>query len=127
MHTPGTVAQQRARCLGIAAFQHFGKDLAQAILVSHLEMITAVLDSVGVPHENGFFAKDVDRHTTDKDNRSDSMDVRNVKSPLYAALGLPLYEASGVLAKMSTQTMLPLIATTTPTAFWLRSCLITLS
>jgi hypothetical protein len=44
-----------------------------------------------------FFAKDTDRPTTDKDNRSDSMDVRNVKSPLYAALGLPLYEASGVL------------------------------
>jgi hypothetical protein len=40
--------------------EDFGKDLAQAILVSHLEMITAVLDFLGVPHENGFFAKDVD-------------------------------------------------------------------
>ena len=40
--------------------EDFGKDLAQAILVSHLEMITAILDFLGVPHENGFFAKDMD-------------------------------------------------------------------
>jgi hypothetical protein len=38
----------------------FGKELAQAILVSHLDLITAVLDFLGVPHENGFFAKDMD-------------------------------------------------------------------
>ena len=40
--------------------EDFAKDLAQAILVSHLEMITAVLDFLGVPHENGFFNKDMD-------------------------------------------------------------------
>jgi len=40
--------------------EDLGKDLAQAILVSHLEMITAVLDFLGVPHENGFFAKEMD-------------------------------------------------------------------
>src|SRR5580658_1280217 len=40
--------------------EDFGKDLAQAILVSHLEMIVAILDFLGVPHENGFFAKDMD-------------------------------------------------------------------
>jgi len=40
--------------------EDFGKDLAQAILVSHIEMIIAVLDSLGMPHENGFYAKDVD-------------------------------------------------------------------
>ncbi|HYW44334.1 MAG TPA: hypothetical protein VE959_15845 [Bryobacteraceae bacterium] len=40
--------------------EDFGKDLAQAILVSHLDMITAVLDFLGVPHENGFFSKDMD-------------------------------------------------------------------
>ena len=40
--------------------EDFAKDLAQAILVSHLDMITAVLDFLGVPHENGFFAKDKD-------------------------------------------------------------------
>ncbi|MEO8595594.1 MAG: hypothetical protein ABI759_19910 [Candidatus Solibacter sp.] len=38
----------------------FAKDLAQAILVSHLDMIGAVLDFMGVPHEGGFFAKDMD-------------------------------------------------------------------
>src|SRR6185437_1518968 len=35
-------------------------DLSQAILVSHLDMIKAVLDHLGIPHEDGFFAKDVD-------------------------------------------------------------------
>ena len=38
----------------------FAKDLAQAVLVSHLDMISAVLDLLGVPHENGFFSKDMD-------------------------------------------------------------------
>ncbi len=38
----------------------FATDLAQAILVSHLDMIKAVLDHLGVPHEEGFFAKDAD-------------------------------------------------------------------
>ena len=40
--------------------EDFGKDLAQAVLVSHLDMIAGVLDFLGVPHENGFFAKDMD-------------------------------------------------------------------
>lgn len=40
--------------------EDFGKDLAQAVLVSHLDMIVAILDFLGVPHENGFFAKDLD-------------------------------------------------------------------
>ncbi len=40
--------------------QEFAKDLAQTILVSHLDMITAILDFLEVPHENGFFAKDMD-------------------------------------------------------------------
>src|SRR5579885_3433180 len=35
-------------------------DLSQAILVSHLDMIKAVLDHLGVPHEDGFFAKETD-------------------------------------------------------------------
>jgi hypothetical protein len=38
----------------------FAKDLGQSILVSHLDFIGAVLDFLGVPHENGFFAKDMD-------------------------------------------------------------------
>lgn len=47
--------------------EDFAKDLAQAVLVSHLDMITAVLDFLGAPHENGFFAKDLDakRYFTD--------------------------------------------------------------
>lgn len=38
----------------------FARDLAQAILVSHLDMIVAVLNFLGIPHEDGFFAKDMD-------------------------------------------------------------------
>ena len=38
----------------------FATDLAQAILVSNLDMIKAVLDHLGIPHEEGFFAKDAD-------------------------------------------------------------------
>ena len=35
-------------------------ELAQAILISHMDMIKTVLDDLGVPHEDGFFAKDSD-------------------------------------------------------------------
>jgi len=35
-------------------------DISQAILVSHMDMIKAVLDHLGVPNEDGFFAKDID-------------------------------------------------------------------
>lgn len=38
----------------------FATELAQAILVSHLDLIVAVLDFLGIPHEEGFFAKDLD-------------------------------------------------------------------
>lgn len=40
--------------------EEFAKDLAQTILVSHIDMIVAVLDFLGIPNEGGFFAKDVD-------------------------------------------------------------------
>jgi hypothetical protein len=40
--------------------EDFGKDLAQAVLVSQLELIVKVLDFLGVPHDSGFFAKDMD-------------------------------------------------------------------
>jgi len=40
--------------------EEFATDLAQAILVSHLEMIKAVLDELGIPNQDGFFAKDID-------------------------------------------------------------------
>ncbi len=35
-------------------------ELSQAVLVSHMDMIKAVLDDLGIPHEDGFFAKDAD-------------------------------------------------------------------
>jgi hypothetical protein len=35
-------------------------ELAQAVLIGHLDMIIAVLDLLGVPHQDGFFAKDED-------------------------------------------------------------------
>lgn len=35
-------------------------DLSQAVLISHLDMIKAVLDHLGIPNEEGFFAKDID-------------------------------------------------------------------
>jgi hypothetical protein len=40
--------------------EEFARDLAQVILISQIEMITAVLDALGVPHDGGFFAKDMD-------------------------------------------------------------------
>lgn len=40
--------------------EEFATDIAQTILVSHLDMIKAVLDSLEIPHEDGFFAKDLD-------------------------------------------------------------------
>ena len=43
-----------------AGDEDFGRDLAQSVLVSHLDFIAAALDFLGVPHENGFFAKDMD-------------------------------------------------------------------
>ncbi len=38
----------------------FATDVAQAILISHMDMIKTVLDHLGIPHEEGFFAKDAD-------------------------------------------------------------------
>jgi hypothetical protein len=40
--------------------EEFATDVAQVVLVSHLDMIKEVLDSLGIPHEDGFFAKDLD-------------------------------------------------------------------
>lgn len=40
--------------------EEYATDLSQAVLVSHLDMIIAVLNFLGVPHEEGFFAKDLD-------------------------------------------------------------------
>ena len=40
--------------------EEFSTEIAQAILVSHLDMIVAVLGFLEIPNEEGFFAKDLD-------------------------------------------------------------------
>src|ERR1700730_5845170 len=40
--------------------EEHAQDLSQAVLISHLDMIVAVLNFLGIPHEDGFFAKDLD-------------------------------------------------------------------
>src|SRR5260370_14675674 len=40
--------------------EEFAQDLSQAVLVCHLDMIVAVLNFLGIPHEDAFFAKDTD-------------------------------------------------------------------
>jgi hypothetical protein len=40
--------------------QDFARDLAQAILLSHLNLILDVLAFLGIPNENGFFSKNLD-------------------------------------------------------------------
>lgn len=43
--------------------EDFATELGQAMLVSHLDMIKAVLDFLQIPHDEGFFAKDLDAST----------------------------------------------------------------
>jgi hypothetical protein len=40
--------------------EELARDFAQGVLVSHLDLIAAVLDSLGIPNQNGFFEKDLD-------------------------------------------------------------------
>ena len=40
--------------------EELATDLSQAILISHFDMITGVLDFIGIPHDDGFFRKDLD-------------------------------------------------------------------
>ena len=42
-----------------AGDEEFAKDFAQAVLVSHLDLIAAVLNFLGIPNQNGFFEKDL--------------------------------------------------------------------
>ncbi len=43
--------------------EDLARDISQAILVCHMDMIIAVLDLTGIPHEDGFFGKDADVKT----------------------------------------------------------------
>ncbi len=40
--------------------EEFAKDFAQAVLISHLDLIAAVLDFLNIPNQSGFFEKDLD-------------------------------------------------------------------
>jgi hypothetical protein len=40
--------------------QEFATDLSQAILIAHMDMIVAVLNSLGIPNQEGFFEKDLE-------------------------------------------------------------------
>ena len=40
--------------------EEFASELAQSILVSHLDLIVAVLGLLEIPNEDGFFSKDID-------------------------------------------------------------------
>ncbi|HSB13455.1 MAG TPA: hypothetical protein VLE22_03290 [Bryobacteraceae bacterium] len=40
--------------------EDLAKDTAQAILLTHFDMVKSVLDFLGIPNEDGFFAKDLD-------------------------------------------------------------------
>lgn len=40
--------------------EDFATELSQAMLVSHLDMIKAVLDDLGIENDDGFFPKDAD-------------------------------------------------------------------
>ncbi len=40
--------------------EEFAHEIAQAILVGHLEMIQAILNFLGIPNQDGFFDKNLD-------------------------------------------------------------------
>jgi hypothetical protein len=40
--------------------EELATELSQAILICHFDMIVAVLNFLGIPHEEGFFVKDLD-------------------------------------------------------------------
>ena len=40
--------------------EEFASELSQAILVSHMDMIKAVVDELKIPNEEGFFEKDLE-------------------------------------------------------------------
>jgi hypothetical protein len=47
--------------------EDFATDMSQVLLISHLDMIAAVLDFLKIPHQNGFFEKDLkpEEHLTE--------------------------------------------------------------
>ena len=51
--------------------EDLASELTQSILICHLDMIIAILNFLEIPHEEGFFAKDVDVSTYLKDGWQD--------------------------------------------------------
>jgi hypothetical protein len=65
----------------------FATELAQAILISHLDLIQAVLNHLGVPHQEGFFDKDADVSKHLKEGwRAEVWETFNDKFPPAALL-----------------------------------------
>ena len=63
--------------------QEFATDLAQAILVSNLDMIRDILNFLAIPNEDGFFAKDIDgsKYLTEGWQQRTWHNFRNTYSP----------------------------------------------
>lgn len=40
--------------------EELAQEVGQAILISHMDVVIAVLNELGIPHEEGFFSKDLD-------------------------------------------------------------------
>lgn len=55
----------------VAGDEDLAGDLAQAVLISNLDMIVEVLDFLEVPHHDGFFEKDFDATEILKDDWRD--------------------------------------------------------
>ena len=43
-----------------AGEEEFARELAQAVLMAHLDMIRAVVDDLGIPNQDGFFDKNIE-------------------------------------------------------------------
>lgn len=79
--------------------EDFALDLAQAVLVSQLDMVRGVLDFLGVPHEDGFFAKDMDAAAYLKDNWQERVWEKFRESQPEAALLLYINHLAWELTK----------------------------
>ncbi len=73
----------------------FATELSQAILVSHLDMIQAVLNHLGVPHQDGFFDKDanVQEHP---EGRLAGRHVESIPRKIRTCGAAVLHQPSGV-------------------------------
>jgi len=62
--------------------EELAQDLSQGILVTHLDMIIDVLNHLGIPHQDGFFSKDVDpKQYLTGDWQQKAFDTFNEKHP----------------------------------------------